>query len=349
MDSLLYHVQDIPGKGRGLVARSDLAEGTRILCEEPLAVLPANMSEEEMERQLAHQLRALNKLEQRQFLSLHNNVTGKRVFSGIFKTNALPCGPKSSLGAVYPTICFINYSCLLNSCYSWNAAAQMETVYVVRPIKAGEEITVCYTDPENTAARQAHLKNHFGFNCSCELCSLSIIDRKASDARRNQIYQLEEGFFAPGRAIFKPREALLDLRKMLELLNEVPFSSAVNSEIELIFPGVQRRCKGLGIRRILRRGAAHHLSRRRSTREYVRQAGLRGEATLCGRRRYTYTRDEGSDEQPSLPRVFWHEQEVEDSQRRHSKGLGLERFREVALATGIGMIGGAQVSLGQHG
>ncbi|KAI4665610.1 uncharacterized protein J4E78_003072 [Alternaria triticimaculans] len=197
------------------------------------------MSEEEMERQLAHQLRALNKLEQRQFLSLHNNVTGKRVFSGIFKTNALPCGPKSSLGAVYPTICFINHSCLPNSCYSWNAAAQMETVYVVRPIKAGEEITVCYTDPENTAARQAHLKNHFGFNCSCELCSLSIIDRKASDARRNQIYQLEEGFFAPGRAIFKPREALLDLRKMLELLNEEYKGGAKVLESDVYYDAVQ--------------------------------------------------------------------------------------------------------------
>jgi len=49
MSPLLYDVRKIPGKGRGLVARSDIPEGTRILSEKPLLMIPNNMSNEQLE------------------------------------------------------------------------------------------------------------------------------------------------------------------------------------------------------------------------------------------------------------------------------------------------------------
>jgi hypothetical protein len=68
-----------------------------------------------MESYIAAELKAPSKTEQRQFLSLYNNFSGKYPFSGIVKTNALPCGLEYPIGGVYPTICVINHSCLPNA------------------------------------------------------------------------------------------------------------------------------------------------------------------------------------------------------------------------------------------
>jgi hypothetical protein len=50
-----------------------------------------------IESDIAAKLKALSKTKQRHFLSLHNNFPSKHPFSGIVKTNALPCGPDSAI------------------------------------------------------------------------------------------------------------------------------------------------------------------------------------------------------------------------------------------------------------
>ncbi|KAL1595005.1 hypothetical protein SLS59_008556 [Nothophoma quercina] len=72
----LFNIKRIPGKGRGLIARSNLSKGTRILCEKPL-LTAVSMPRGKLESILAIQLRALPKVSQRQFLSLHNKSPGK--------------------------------------------------------------------------------------------------------------------------------------------------------------------------------------------------------------------------------------------------------------------------------
>jgi SET domain-containing protein len=221
MSSSLYEIRQIPGKGRGLVARSDIPEGTRILYEKPLLMIPDNMPDEELEAQLVRDLKALDKDQQRQFLSLHNIHTGKYVFGGIFKTNSLACSSKSSSIAVFPTISLINHSCLPNSHYDWNESLEMQTIHVTRDVSAGEEITICYTDSGNATTRQAYLKEHFGFDCSCQVCSLPAVERNASDARREEISRLQDVFATTDRAMSEPEEAFRDLRKLVNILNKV--------------------------------------------------------------------------------------------------------------------------------
>lgn len=89
----LFEVKEIPGKGRGLVARVDIATGTRILCEKPLLTVQP-MAPSEVERAVAAKLKLLPKTEQRQFLSLHNHYPGRYPLSGIVKTNALPAAAR---------------------------------------------------------------------------------------------------------------------------------------------------------------------------------------------------------------------------------------------------------------
>lgn len=78
----LFEIKDIPGKGKGLVARSDIPIGTRILCEEPLLIIQPKPNEE-LELLLAAKLKAMPNVSQRQFLSLHNNFPGRYPLSGI--------------------------------------------------------------------------------------------------------------------------------------------------------------------------------------------------------------------------------------------------------------------------
>ncbi|TGO48686.1 hypothetical protein BELL_1964g00010 [Botrytis elliptica] len=136
-----FEIKHIIGKGKGLVARVNISKGTRIICEKPL-LKAGPMPHDELEAFLATKLKAMSRESQRQFLSLHNNFPGKNPFSGIFKTNALPCGSGSPIGSIYPTVCLINHSCMPNAHNSWDSAKEHETIHAIRSIERGAEVTI---------------------------------------------------------------------------------------------------------------------------------------------------------------------------------------------------------------
>ncbi|KAI9653330.1 MAG: hypothetical protein M1829_001315 [Trizodia sp. TS-e1964] len=216
----IFSVQPVQDKGRGLVASANIEKGTRILSEKPLLINSSMSSVTSMEDDIAAKLKALSKTEQRLFLSLHNNFPGKHPFSGITKTNALPCGPDSPVGGVYPTICLINHSCLPNAHNSWNSDAKRETIHAIRPIKAGEEITISYDEGDPSGPRRAHLKNTFGSDCNCSVCILPSAELEASDNRRRQIQLLDEAIGDPGRVMMRPEDSLADCHSLLQILQE---------------------------------------------------------------------------------------------------------------------------------
>lgn len=212
-------MKDVPGKGRGLIARSDISKGTQILCEKPL-LLAGPMPPDVLNLKLAADLKKLPKESQRRFLSLHNSRPGELPFYSIFKTNALPCGPDSSTGGVYPTICFINHDCLPNAHNNWNSEAEHETIYATRAIAAGEEITIPYDKGGPSAERRVHLLKSFGFNCKCRTCSLPPVELQASDKRRLMIQNLDEAIGDPFRMQNRPKESLSDCHSLLQILED---------------------------------------------------------------------------------------------------------------------------------
>lgn len=219
LDIPLFEIKDIPGKGKGLIARFNISSGTRILCEKPLLIVQPK-PREELESVLAAKLKALSKASQRQFLTLHNNFPGKFPFSGIVKTNALPCGSGSPVGGVYPTLCLINHSCVPNAHNSWNSTEEHETIYAIRPIKSGAEITISYDHGGPSSARQAFLKESFGFTCTCSGCTLPPSSLQASDSRRMQIQSLDEAIGDPFRMMNAPHESLWDCFSLLRALEQ---------------------------------------------------------------------------------------------------------------------------------
>jgi len=230
LDLQLFEIQTVPGKGKGLIALVNIAEGTRILHENPLFTTPNLSSTSVMESTIATALKSLSKPQQRQFFSLHNNFPGKQSFSGIVRTNALPCGPDSPIGGIYPTICLLNHSCLPNTHNNWNNDTKSETIHAIRSIPAGEELTICYAKPGPCASRRTSLQEAFGFDCHCTLCSLPTLELQKSDARRLQMQRLDDAIGDPARVMSRPEDCLADCHSLLQVLEE-EFSGAAGTLI----------------------------------------------------------------------------------------------------------------------
>ena len=92
----------------------------------------------------------------------------------IFMTNAMQWGSQGEGAAVFMTASRINHSCVPNAHFAWNqnldGGRGMETVYAVKDIAQGEEVTLTYCDPlYDTAMRRWELQ-HYGFRCDCKAC-----------------------------------------------------------------------------------------------------------------------------------------------------------------------------------
>lgn len=217
LSAAIFTELSIPGKGKGLVATSTIGPGTRILTEAPLFTTASLTSLETQEKDLAKIIKSLPKEGQRAFLSLHNNNPGREPLSNIVRTNAYPLGPSSSVGAIFPTIARMNHSCRPNAQHAWNEALGVETVHAVRTIGPGDELTLSYLAGGPSNERKQKLKQYFGFDCTCDICSLPATELKVSDARLSKATQLDEAIGNSKRVMMTPEKALADCRALLEL------------------------------------------------------------------------------------------------------------------------------------
>lgn len=72
--------------------------------------------------------------------------------------------------AVYDKGSLLAHSCRANCAKSFSSAGEL-VVRTAAPVKAGEPLTICYTDPMwGTAARRQHLFETKFFWCRCERC-----------------------------------------------------------------------------------------------------------------------------------------------------------------------------------
>jgi hypothetical protein len=218
--SKLYILTPIPGKGQGLIAVQDISKGTRILSEKPLFRIPRfGLEQQAIEKAIASKLNLLSQDDQRTFLSLHNNTpSASYLLAGIAKTNALPLGTNASEGGLFPEASRINHACLPNCQHTWNDNIGEETIHAVRRICKGEEITISYADIGTFESRRRGLKTSFGFDCTCELCSLPETARAVSDVRQSEIMRLDDLIGDGSRLFSHPDRCLKDVHTLLTLL-----------------------------------------------------------------------------------------------------------------------------------
>ena len=82
---------------------------------------------------------------------------------GIICTNSVTVEGRLCL---YPVLSMINHSCVANSCYTFNTETNSVILRAKRRLEAGEEITVCYTDPwAGQPHRREKLSRTWYFHC----------------------------------------------------------------------------------------------------------------------------------------------------------------------------------------
>ncbi|KAG6299772.1 hypothetical protein E4U45_004313 [Claviceps purpurea] len=206
----MYALQDVPGKGKGLVATQHIPKGTRILSEQPLITIPRHMELQEQRRLICQKVEALRDDQRRAFLSLHNahpsEDSDDSVLFCIFQTNALPGAESPDNVAVFLEASRINHDCENNAVHNWNDNIQRHTVHAMTDIHAGEEITISYVlSTQIRIFRQTRLELAYKFRCACRLCSLPVRQSRERDhkleqiARLDQLYETNFGMLPPER------------------------------------------------------------------------------------------------------------------------------------------------------
>ncbi|KAG6026459.1 hypothetical protein E4U19_002584 [Claviceps sp. Clav32 group G5] len=195
-DGTMYALQDIPGKGKGLVATREIPKGTRILAEQPLMTLPVKAPHAKIPELLARQWETVNVDQRTAFLSLHNKFAdgikkGGSQFIGIFSSNCREFGPGGSK-AVYLEASRINHDCEGNAEEEWNSNIKRLTVHAIRDIHVGEEITICYGAGyhDTQASMQKNFEKEHHFVCACHTCTLPAEQREERDRKLLQISSL---------------------------------------------------------------------------------------------------------------------------------------------------------------
>ncbi|KAF4337306.1 SET domain protein [Fusarium beomiforme] len=214
----LYELRDIPGKGKGLVATSNIPRGTRILAESPFFKLPRfGLTGGSYQQSIIAKVETMSKKKRKEFYALYNAwpEIGKEL--GIIKTNALPMGDE---GGMFPVASRINHSCAQNAQNTWNSDINKLTIHAIKDIDQGEEITIMYLgEHADYATRQHALKEDHRFECTCERCSLPEADRRISDARLKEIQTLDRSLSNGFSIISSPLKSLHNARRILQLLN----------------------------------------------------------------------------------------------------------------------------------
>lgn len=224
--SPMYALQDMPGKGKGLVAIKKISKGTRILSERPIITTPHGEPIKQLQTIVSQQVDALSECQRRTFLSMHNIYPYQNAaeqYFGIVRTNALPIETNGIGAGIFLEACRINHACDNNARKNWNEKVERHTVYALRDIEQGEEITIRYIAiSKNRKARQEAFQAKFGCECSCRLCSLPPEQSQESDKRLDEILRLEK--LIGGVGIFgilsNPLRILRYVDQQVQLYNE---------------------------------------------------------------------------------------------------------------------------------
>jgi SET domain len=85
--------------------------------------------------------------------------------------------------AIFPLTARINHSCAPNAHAHYQPATRSQAIYSLRPIEAGEEITIAYFDLTLPPEERSQRAQDWGFKCQCSTC----VDRSSPEAKQHEV------------------------------------------------------------------------------------------------------------------------------------------------------------------
>ena len=171
-DALTRVVNLGPGKDFGVVAACTIPSGSILFREAPLLrLVPDGEGRYDGTYGLGGDRDRCREL----LATLSQHACGKRgeaagLFERVIETNGFVVEDGRAT-VVFHDISRLNHSCKSNSRLQWDAEAKEATVIAKLEIGAGDEVTLNYGASGERSERQRHLRERFGFDCSCVLCT----------------------------------------------------------------------------------------------------------------------------------------------------------------------------------
>lgn len=205
-DSYPFHIAEIEGKGKGLVADRVLKRGEPVMGHTPVLLVHRAFKEALPQSQQQHLVQAaidsLPKPTADLFMAQMAHIPEKHRNAAMLTTNAFLLNLKSDTGSddgsghhfgAFPEVARFNHDCRPNAVYRIDPATLMHVTTAVSAIPPGEEITISYLDPLlSREQRQGRLHKDWSFECKCDLCSLTGEEHEHSETRLKEIKWIEE-------------------------------------------------------------------------------------------------------------------------------------------------------------
>ncbi|KAH7356937.1 hypothetical protein BKA65DRAFT_580136 [Rhexocercosporidium sp. MPI-PUGE-AT-0058] len=213
-----FYEKLLPGRGKGLIANQTFQKGDLILTSRPLFMIQEKALSEmsETDRLRLQQLSVAHLPEKSKYLfhSLAGHFGGDRI-EDVLLTNGFSAAlgdSQEGFGVIVPEAARLNHDCRPNARFAFDSHALIHKVHATRVIEPGEELTFSYIDEKQAYfVRQQIIRAHWGFQCSCKLCSASEDERLRSDNRLRRIAALRKSLFSFTPHSFRTTSSVLAL------------------------------------------------------------------------------------------------------------------------------------------
>ncbi|KAK4229186.1 SET domain-containing protein 5, partial [Podospora fimiseda] len=238
-----FKVVDIPGKGKGVVATRRIKKYEEIMVDYATMILDLHFTVDvdvwRGYRLMGKAVDNLSEQGKRNLMGLgRSNEQARDEVEDVLRTNAFSTelGGRQHM-AVYTVVSRINHGCKPNAYTRFIPEHLQVSVAAIREIEEGEEITISYLTLGKTSDERKEALKQWGFECTCDLCTASPEEIKASDARRRQIEELRQYAVLAFQGN-KPYQALRLTRQVINLLPSedlFPFYSEQYENMARIF------------------------------------------------------------------------------------------------------------------
>ncbi|KAJ9165299.1 SET domain-containing protein [Coniochaeta hoffmannii] len=192
-----YRIVDMPGKGKGVVARQRIERGS-VFMVDYASIIAAVEFPEKMPGFQSHMLldKAVEQLpDPQRVLSLaRSSAADRAVMEDVMRTNAfsITLDDRPWMG-LFPGISRINHACKPNAHTRFSQKLLTMSAVSIRDIEPGEEITISYAEFGTMYGQRQHsLLHNWGFRCTCALCTAPSAELIPSDRRRGRIGDIRQ-------------------------------------------------------------------------------------------------------------------------------------------------------------